>query len=191
MLLSDRNYRDASARGWVHTHGATIVDMFRLLDVAWILVGLDEDRRSTSVLVRADISELITLAHNGEVDIIYISLPPSAEHRIKEIVTSLSDTHVTIYFAPDFSAPGQMSSRWETIGGMPIVNIVDTTHQGIDSGLKRMLDIIGASLLLLITILPMAIIALAIKSTSGDPAIFPQSRYGLGGEKIKYGNFAQ
>ena len=30
----------SSKRGWVHAHSATIVDLFRLVDVGWIFAGL-------------------------------------------------------------------------------------------------------------------------------------------------------
>jgi sugar transferase EpsL len=45
--------------------------------------------------------------------------------------------------------------------------------------LKRLLDLIGASILLLVLAVPMAIVALAIRVTLGSPVLFRQRRPGL------------
>src|SRR5689334_11682348 len=40
MEQSELQRRHGHRRGWVHSHGATLVDLLRIVDAAWILVGL-------------------------------------------------------------------------------------------------------------------------------------------------------
>lgn len=49
---------------------------------------------------------------------------------------------------------------------------------------KRLLDIIGSAVALVILALPMAVVALAIKFNSPGPVIFKQKRIGLGGKEF-------
>jgi putative colanic acid biosysnthesis UDP-glucose lipid carrier transferase len=63
--------------------------------------------------------------------------------------------------------------------------VFDTPFHGLGGWVKRMEDIILASLILLLIAIPMAVIAVAIKLTSRGPVFFRQTRYGLNGKPIK------
>jgi putative colanic acid biosynthesis UDP-glucose lipid carrier transferase len=43
-------------------------------------------------------------ARAGAVDIVYITLPLRAEHRITSLITRLADTTATVYIVPEFYA---------------------------------------------------------------------------------------
>ena len=55
--------------------------------------------------------------------------------------------------------------------------------------MKRILDLGIATAALLVTAIPMAIIALAVKLTSKGPVLFKQKRYGLDGREIDVWKF--
>lgn len=54
---------------------------------------------------------------------------------------------------------------------------------------KRTLDIIGAAVLLVLALVPMAIIAIVIRLTSKGPVFFKQQRTGLGGKTFRMYKF--
>jgi len=186
------NFRTAAIIGANKT-GANVASQIH--STSWMgvrLVGFyddrstngDEERRHSNIEVAGSIEQLIQKAKDSEIDIIYIALPLCAESRIENIVSYFSNTTATIYFVPNFSVFGLLSPSWDSMGGMPIVSLVDTPHHGIDAGLKRILDIVLSTVGLLIVAIPMLIVAIAIKLTSKGPIIFKQKRYGLDGKKI-------
>lgn len=185
------NFRTAAIIGTNKT-AVNVADQIR--STSWMgvrLVGFyddrkaGEDRHKTNIDVVGTIDELVVKATDGEIDIIYIALPMCAESRIENIVSYFSDTTATIYFVPDFSVFGLLSPRWDSMGGMPIVSLIDTPHSGMNAGLKRVLDIVLASFIMLIVFIPMFVIVIAIKLTSKGPVLFRQKRYGLGGKNIE------
>jgi putative colanic acid biosynthesis UDP-glucose lipid carrier transferase len=101
----------------------------------------------------------------------------------------LSDTTASVYVVPDFFVFQLLHSRWSDILGLPVVSVFETPFYGIDGVAKRLLDIVGSSILLLLLSLPMALIALGIKLTSPGPVFFLQRRYGLDGREIRVWKF--
>lgn len=141
------------------------------------------------VSVQGNLQELIRNAKQGELDIVYITLPLKAEERIKQIITELSDTTVSVYYVPDFFGFDLLRSQWSSVGNIEVVSIHDSPFYGIDGALKRMFDIVFSFLALLIVFIPMLFIALAVKFTSAGPVLFKQRRFGLEGEEINVWKF--
>jgi putative colanic acid biosynthesis UDP-glucose lipid carrier transferase len=115
---------------------------------------------------------------------IYIALPLSNVPRIGEMVRELRDTTASIYFVPDVFAFDLIQGRLVEINGMPAISVCDTPFHGMDAVMKRVTDVILASLALLVLSPLMVLIALAVRLTSAGPALFRQRRYGLNGEEI-------
>lgn len=67
---------------------------------------------------------------------------------------------------------------------MPVVSLHETPIYGVDSVVKRVADIALATIGILVTLIPMLIIAAFIKLTSKGPILFKQKRYGLDGKEI-------
>lgn len=123
-----------------------------------------------------------TRQHN--IKLIFISLPMSAQPRIRQLIDDLHDTTASVYFLPDVYTFNLMQGRIDDLGGMPVIGICETPLTGINSVIKRASDIIFALLILLVSAPLMLGIALAIRISSRGPAIFRQRRYGLHGEEI-------
>jgi len=115
---------------------------------------------------------------------IYIALPLSNVPRIGEMVRELRDTTASIYFIPDVFAFDLIQGRLVEINGMPALSVCDTPFHGMDAVMKRVTDLVIASLALLALAPLMLLIAIAVKVTSTGPVLFRQRRYGLNGEEI-------
>jgi exopolysaccharide biosynthesis polyprenyl glycosylphosphotransferase len=68
------------------------------------------------------------------------------------------------------------------VAGLSLVHIEKPRAAKAGSGPKRVVDTIGASLLILLALPVLVVAALAIKLEDGGPVIFRQRRVGLGGE---------
>jgi putative colanic acid biosynthesis UDP-glucose lipid carrier transferase len=134
--------------------------------------------------VAGNLDELLAAARDGEVDIVYITFPMRAEQRIRQLLRGLGDTTASVYIVPDFFVFELLHARWTNINGLPVVSVFENPLYGVDGLVKRAADLVMASLLLLITALPMLVIAAAIKLTSSGPVFFRQKRYGLDGREI-------
>lgn len=138
---------------------------------------------------QGSIERLIELARSGEIDTIYISLPMRAESRINEILKRLGDTTASVYIVPNFFVFRLLHSRWSDIGGLPVVSLHETPIYGVDGVVKRTADIFFATLGIVLSAIPMMIIAVLIKLTSKGPILFKQKRYGLDGKEIHVWKF--
>lgn len=175
-----------------------------LLNCTWAgytFAGFYDDRHSASHPLRperrlreqdtsieqhaGDLSTLVQDARTGRLDCIFITLPLNAELRIQKLVGELTNSTASVYLIPDLFTFELVHSRSINLNGIPAISIVGEPHRGIQSLLKRLEDLAGAIIILLLISIPMLLIALAIKCTSKGPVFFRQTRYGLDGRSFK------
>ena len=77
-----------------------------------------------------------------------------------------------------------IQARVDDIGGIPVVAVRESPFNGFNGLIKRMSDIVIASIALLLLGPLMLAVALAVKLTSPGPVLFRQRRYGLDGREI-------
>jgi putative colanic acid biosynthesis UDP-glucose lipid carrier transferase len=131
-----------------------------------------------------DLKDVADYVRKNHTDMIFISLPMSAQPRIRDILDQLHDATASIYFLPDVHIFDLMQAHFNSVGGVPVVAICDSPYVGIDQILKSVSDFVLASLILLVTSPILLTIAVLIKVTSPGPVMFRQRRYGLNGEEI-------
>jgi len=135
--------------------------------------------------VEGTIDEGISLVRdNPNISHVYIAMPMKAEARITEILNRCSDTTATVHIIPDFFIFNLLHARWQHVGNMQTLSIFDSPFDGFNLGVKRLEDLILASLILVVIAVPMLLIGVAVKLTSKGPIIFKQKRYGLDGKEI-------
>ena len=140
-------------------------------------------------VLAGDLSELLVLAREGKIDVVYIALPMHDEQRIIDLVNRFADTTASLYLLPDSFIFELMNARWISLDGLPIISIYETPFYGVDGWVKRMEDIILGSAILAVIALPMLLVAFAVKLTSPGPVFFKQRRYGLKGEVVHVWKF--
>lgn len=136
-----------------------------------------------------DPDKLIRLCKTRLIDEVYIALPMREEKTIKRVLNDLSDSSVPVYIIPDLFTFSLLHARWRDIDGIPVVGIYDTPIRGGGAVVKRLEDIVIASAILSLILIPMLIIAIAVKLTSPGPIIFKQKRYGYGGKEVEVWKF--
>ncbi len=136
-----------------------------------------------------DLSTLVDEAREGKIHNVYIAMAMSDEDRMRQLVRDLSDTTCSVMLIPDVFTFNILHSRVQEVHGVPVVPLFDTPLSGVNRLLKRLEDIVLASLILLLISPALCAIAAAVKLTSSGPVIFRQTRYGMDGKPIKVWKF--
>ena len=118
------------------------------------------------------------------IQIIYLSLPMASQPRILHILDELKDTTASIYFVPDMFVTDLIQAHPDSVCGMPVISVCETPFNGSDGIIKRVSDVVLATLILILISPLLLIIAAAVKVGSPGPIIFLQRRYGLDGKEI-------
>jgi putative colanic acid biosysnthesis UDP-glucose lipid carrier transferase len=129
-------------------------------------------------------SDVAAYVRANNIDIIYISQPISAQPRILQLLDDLKDTTASIYFLPDIYVFDVIQARFDSVGGIPVVAVCESPFTGVNAIIKRVSDIVLASIITLLLLPILIAIGIAVKLSSPGPIIFKQRRYGLGGEEI-------
>lgn len=158
------------------------------------VLGVFDDRSGQRLLtdglqLGGNFQVLVEQAKAGQIDIVYVTLPMHAERRIIKLIDQLADTTVSVFVVPDIFVFDLFNAQWSSVGGMPVVSLFDSPFYGINGSIKRLEDVVIASLILVLILPVMLLIALSIRFTSSGPVLFKQRRYGLKGEIVEIWKF--
>jgi putative colanic acid biosynthesis UDP-glucose lipid carrier transferase len=161
-------------------------DPYLFMDVK----GFFDDRTADRIQMEGEgallgqVSDLPEYVRNNRISIIYVALPMAVQPRIMKLLEDLGNTTASIYFVPDIFLFDLVQARFDDVRGIPVIAICETPFTGVNSVVKRLSDVVLATLILLLLTPLMLAIAMGVKLTSPGPVIFKQRRYGLEGEEI-------
>ncbi len=136
--------------------------------------------------VLGDTEAIADVFHRQVVDEIAICLPDAALHRVEEIA-HLSEEEGKIVRIPVTSGASQSfaTGRLEEYAGMVILTRLYGPDRMVALAVKRLIDIVGAALGLVLVSPVLAIVALRIRLVDGGPVLFRQTRVGLNGREFR------
>ena len=144
--------------------------------------------KGVKVLGRIDNLEII-LPQN-RLDEIIITLGLAEYHKLERIVKVCEKSGVHTKFVPDYNKVIPSRAYTEDIQGLPVVNIRRVPlNDPLNRWLKRIVDIFGAIVAIILFSPVMLITAIAIKATAPGPLIFVQERVGLHNRPFKMYKF--
>ena len=151
----------------------------------YVVCGILDDRIPAGTLYRGvkvlgKLGNLEIVLPENKLDEIGVTLALQDYGMLEEIVNICEKSGVHTKFIPDYNSVIPSSPYIEDLTGLTVVNIrhVPLSNTG-NALIKRMADVVG-SLILIILFSPLMIIcALLIKITDRGPAIFTQERVGL------------
>ena len=118
---------------------------------------------------------------------VYITLPLGSQPRIVELLEQVQGTTASLFFVPDVFGISIIQGRLQDMNGVPVVGICETPFTGTNELMKRVSDIVLATLILILISPVLLAIWAGVKISSPGPAIFRQRRNGLdGGEIVVY-----
>ncbi|MBQ2257201.1 MAG: undecaprenyl-phosphate glucose phosphotransferase [Lachnospiraceae bacterium] len=142
------------------------------------------------VKVVGDIANLEIILPENKLDEIGITLSLSDYDRLEEIVNICEKSGVHTKFIPDYNSVIPSKPYFEDLDGLAVVNIrrVPLTNTA-NMLMKRLVDIIGASIAIIVFSPVMLVAAIGVKVTSRGPLIFKQERVGLHNRPFKMYKF--
>ena len=132
------------------------------------------------VEVVGEIDSLHRILPGNELDEIGITLSLSDYDRLEDIVNICEKSGVHTKFIPDYNSVIPSRPYLEDLDGLGVVNIrrVPLTNMA-NMLIKRLVDILGAIVAIVLSSPLMLAAAIGIKTTSRGPLIFKQERVGL------------
>ena len=115
---------------------------------------------------------------------VYITLPLGSQPRIVALLEEVQDTTASLFFVPDVFGISIIQGRLQDMNGVPVVGLCETPFTGTNRLVKRISDVVLASVIMLMIAPLFALITIGVKLSSPGPAIFKQRRNGLDGEEI-------
>jgi len=144
--------------------------------------------RGVKVVGRID--NLYYVLPENKLDEIAITLSLKDYDRLEEIVAFCEKSGVHTKFVPDYNSIIPTRPYTEDLYGLPVINIrrVPLTNT-LNWVIKRIVDIIGAIVAIIIFSPIMIISAILIKASGDGPVIFSQERVGLHNKTFKMYKF--
>ena len=147
------------------------------VDNAW--VGPQRDQYSSVGLV-ADLAGFCSYLRNHVIDEVVIALPIKSFYAEEEQLLQTCREHgVVVRVLTNFFEPGTSRFQGNEIGRAPDVTFSSIPLDTVWLPIKRLVDVIGAGLLILIAFPIMLSAVILIKFDSAGPAVFTQERIGL------------
>jgi exopolysaccharide biosynthesis polyprenyl glycosylphosphotransferase len=132
------------------------------------------------------LADLITF---GRVDRVMIAFSRASHEELLHCVRICRDKGVTVDIVPRLFEFLDGARSIELVGGMPLLSIQQPSLTSMSRACKRALDVIGASIVLVLLAPVLAVVAVAIKLNSKGPVLFTQQRAGRGGRFFKLYKF--
>ncbi len=132
------------------------------------------------VAVLGKIEELDALLEKNTLDEIAITLSLKEYENLKSIVAACEKSGVHTKFIPDYNKIIPTIPYTEDLQGLPVINIRHVPlNDLLNATVKRMMDIFGAVVAIILFSPVMLLTVILIKLTSPGPVIYRQERVGL------------
>ena len=131
---------------------------------------LGESEALAQIIKDAGISEVV------------IALPPQAHDSILGVITTCRDADIGFQLVPDVFELSLGRVQINELHGVPLISVRASRIRGWNLWIKRGVDILGAASALLVMVIPMLIIALAIRIDTRGPIFIKQTRVGKNGK---------
>ena len=164
-------------------------------ELGFKVVGFLDDRATGDHIGYRGLPLLGTLAEGAEIlkqeriDHLYVALPLEEHVKMLGLVEATSRESVDVHVVPDLLQFIALRARLENLDGVPIISLNDVPLRGINSLLKRTIDVAISGTALLGLGVPFLIVSALIRRTSPGPVFYTQERMGLDGRAFQVYKF--
>ena len=135
--------------------------------------------------VIGSIGNLTFILPENKLDEIAITLGLEEYYKLEKIVSQCEKSGVHTKFIPDYGNIIPTRPYTEDLLGLPVINIrYVPLSNTFNAMIKRLMDIVGSIICIVIFSPVMLLSAILVKITSSGPLIFKQERVGLHNEKF-------
>jgi len=133
--------------------------------------------------------DLTAILSKNAIDEVYLDLPSLTPEEMFQLREGCPKRTSRIHFISHLYHELSQRINLREVNGTPLLTLKGKEIKGIYQGIKRGMDLFGATLALLVLAPLMGIIALLIKATMPGPVLFRQKRLGKGGEYFNFYKF--
>ncbi|OQA53296.1 MAG: UDP-glucose:undecaprenyl-phosphate glucose-1-phosphate transferase [candidate division WS2 bacterium ADurb.Bin280] len=151
-------------------------------NLGYDLVGLITDDDASDEKKLGKIADLPEIISNKKLDEVIVVDTALSNQKLFEIMQTCQEAGVVFKAVPAHAQVGARTLQFDAFAGIPIIEFMGTPLDSWGFALKRLIDIIGSSIALIILSPLIAIIAILIKIDSKGPVIYKNIRTGNKGE---------
>jgi Undecaprenyl-phosphate glucose phosphotransferase len=157
---------------------------------AWLglqVVGHVEDQPSrwvSDLTILGTTADLPALVERYRVGHVFIALPMNRYAQVRQVFDILSRTLVEVRLVADVPSLAGLSLTTTQLDGMTVIGLRESPHFGLNIVIKRAMDLVLASLALVMLAPLMLAIAVAVRLSSPGPILYRQERCGLNGQRF-------
>ena len=156
------------------------------------LILLDADRMGTQVEgvpVVACKENLYEYMRTAVVDEVFVHLPDTPRSVLEELIVTFDSMGISVHVNIDYFGNTMAHKTTDVFAGFTVLSYESTCYDYRRLLIKRCMDILGAMVGILITLVLFPLIAIAIKLDSKGPIFFAQTRVGKNGRFFKMYKF--
>lgn len=132
-------------------------------------------------LSREGPARITDLLHEHSVNGVLISAEHTHFEQVQRVIRACETEGVEAWLMAEFFRTEISRTSLDDFYGRPVLVFRATPDKPVQLMIKRMVDVVGALVLLVVLAIPMLIVALLIRLTSPGPVLFKQQRAGLNG----------
>jgi Undecaprenyl-phosphate glucose phosphotransferase len=127
------------------------------------------------------LSDADDIIRRERIDHVYVALPLEEHVKMLGVVEATNREGVDVHVVPDLLQFIALRARLENLDGVPIISLNDVPLRGLNSLLKRSIDVAISAAALFAVSVPFGLIAVLIRRTSPGRVFYTQERMGLDG----------
>jgi Undecaprenyl-phosphate glucose phosphotransferase len=139
--------------------------------------------------LREDLALAAAAARMRRPNDIFILVPWSQTETIDACITSFMSVPACVHLGPERVLDRFIDAHIVKVGGISSLNLVRGPHSTSEIVAKRIVDLVGSSVGLVLLLPLLLFVALAIKLDSKGPVLFLQRRYGFNQEPFRIVKF--
>jgi exopolysaccharide biosynthesis polyprenyl glycosylphosphotransferase len=140
-----------------------------------------EEQQVATRPILGSLDSIEEVLHTNIVDEIAACLPPESASLLEPIASLAAEEGKTVRIPVDPSENSVRNAREEEFEGMLVRSLVHDGHREAGLVIKRLIDVLGAAVGLVVLSPLLLVVAIVIRVRDGSPVIFRQTRVGLHG----------
>ena len=130
------------------------------------------------------VAETAEVCAREKVDTIYVALPIEEHVKMLGVVEFASRECIDVHVVPDLLQFIALRARLEDLDGLPIISINDVPLRGLNSVVKRVVDVVLSLGALLLGAVPALIVVVAHQADVARARFLPAGAHGTGWQAV-------
>ncbi|HRO24404.1 MAG TPA: sugar transferase, partial [Promineifilum sp.] len=153
-------------------------------DLVGIINGDTPETEIMGMPILGKPEDLPDLISEHRIDEVIVAIPEKGHRETLHVISYCERGRVTIKVFPDLFQYITTTAGIEDLGGLPLLSVRDYALRGYLLTMKRLIDLLGSAVGLVVLSPLMFLTAVAIKLESPGPVFFVQPRMGLDGKEF-------